>query len=141
MTADDVPELKKKVVRDGGDTLGYLETTIKYKFSLGLFDETGKLQAWLYGSDIGSHGTLGVTDGNKQKGAASALAVKFAQTLLKDIDMDFVWNTAHGNDAMNAMTAKFNSQKIGMTTWMSVKKRGTGKMIKLGMYQVFYPNV
>lgn len=133
-------EINEKLLREGGDNIGYLENTIKYKLSMGLFDENEKLQAWLYGVDIGTHGTLGVTDDHQQKGAASAIAVKFAQTLLSEVELDFVWNTAHGNDKAHGMAAKFNSKAIGTVTWMEVSKRVSKKMSKMGMYQIFYPN-
>jgi len=136
-----VPEVNQKIEREGGDNLGYIENTIKYKLSLGLVDETGKLQAWLYGVDLGTHGTLGVCEDSQQKGAASAISVKFAQMLLKDVELDFVWNTAHGNDKAHAMAAKFNSKAIGTVTWMAVNKIVSKKMTQMGMYQIFYPNI
>jgi len=141
LTLDDVNEINEKLLREGGDNIGYIENTIKYKLSLGLFDETGKLQAWLYGCDIGTHGTLGVTDGHQQKGAASAISVKFAQTLLRDIDMDLVWNTAHGNEKAHGMAAKFNGRATGTVTWMKVSRKVHNKMTQMGMYQIFFPKM
>lgn len=141
LTLDDVAEINQKLLREGGDSIGYIESTIKYKLSLGLVDQSGKLQAWLYGVDLGTHGTLGVTDDHQQKGAASAIAVKFAQMLLSEVELDFVWNTAHGNQKAHGMAAKFNSKAIGTVTWMEVNKRVSKKMSKMGMYQIFYPSI
>ncbi len=141
LTLDDVAEINQKLHREGGDNICYVENTIKYKLSLGLVDENDKLQAWLYGVDLGTHGTLGVTDGHQQKGAASAISVKFAQMLLKDVELDFIWNTAHGNDKAHGMAAKFNSKAIGTVTWMAVSQKVSKKMSQMGMYQIFYPSI
>lgn len=141
LTLDDVPEINQKLLREGGDNLSYIETSIKYKLSLGIFDEEGKVQCWLYGVDIGSHGTLGVTEGHQQKGAASAMSVKFVQMLVKDLDMDLVWNTHHGNDAAHALARRFKAKDIGTITWMAVNKVVSKKMTKMGMYQIFYPKL
>lgn len=80
-----------------------------------------------------------MTEGNKQKGTASALTVKFAQTLLTNEDVDYVFNVAHGNDAAHALFKRFNCKPIGTVTWMAVNKGVTSKMTKMGMYQIFYP--
>lgn len=141
LTLDDVSEINQKLLREGGDHLSYIEHSIKYKLSLGLFDENGVLQSWLYAVDIGSHGTLGVTENHQQKGAASAISVKFVQMLLKDLDMDLAWNTAHGNDAAHALAHRFNAKDIGTVTWMAVNKKVSKKMSQMGMYQIFYPKM
>lgn len=141
LTLEDVPEINQKLLREGGDHLSYIEHSIKYKLSLGLFDENGKIQSWLYGVDIGSHGTLGVTENHQQKGAASAISVKFVQMLLKDLDMDLAWNTAHGNDAAHALANRFKAKNLGTVTWMAVNKRVSKKMSQMGMYQIFYPKM
>jgi len=127
LTLDDVAEINEKLLREGGDHLGYVENSIKYKLSMGICDENGKLQVWLYAVDIGSHGTLGVTDQHQQKGAASAMSVKFVQTLLKDLDMDLAWNTQHGNDAAHALARRFKAKDIGTVTWMAVNKKVSKK--------------
>lgn len=106
---------------------------------MGLFDEKDALQAWVYAVDIGSHGTLGVTNDHQKKGAAGAISMKFIKLLLKDIDMDVVWNTAHGNEKAHAMALKFNSRPIGTVTWMAVNRKTSNKMSQMGMYQIFYP--
>lgn len=106
-------EINQKLLREGGDHLSYIQKSIQYKLSLGLFDEKGAIQCWLYAIDVGSHGTLGVTEGHQQKGAASAMSVKFVQLLLKDLDMDLAWNTAHGNDAAHALAHRFKAKDLG----------------------------
>jgi len=83
---------------------------------------------------------LGVTDGQQQKGAASALAVKFARTVLDEYGMATVWHVAHGNDIAHNMAKKFSGQLIDTVTWMSIRKRTSKKMTKMGMFQIFYPN-
>lgn len=141
LTQNDVSEINQKLLREGGDHLSYIEHSIKYKLSMGLFDENGVLQSWLYAVDVGSHGTLGVTEHHQQKGAASAISVKFVQTLLKDIDMDLAWNTAHGNDAAHALAHRFKAKNLGTVTWMAVNKKVSNKMSQMGMYQIFYPKM
>jgi len=141
LSLDDVPQINENLLREGGDNIGYVENSIKYKLTLGVFDENGKLQAWIFGVDLGVEGSLGTTDHHKRKGAASACAVKFAQTVLTDLDVDFVWNVAHGEDSAEGFARKFKGIPISTVTWMAVNKRVSKKMTQMGMYQIFYPKL
>ncbi|KAJ6643995.1 hypothetical protein Bhyg_08960 [Pseudolycoriella hygida] len=141
LTLDDLPEINQKVIREGGDHLNYIEHTINYKISLGLCDENGILQSWIYGVDVGTHGTLGVAENHKQKGVASAIGVKILKMIAEKHDMDLTWNTEHGNDAAHALSHRYRASNLGTVTWMSVNKRVTNKMSQMGMYQIFYPKL
>ncbi|XP_037030040.1 uncharacterized protein LOC119069924 [Bradysia coprophila] len=140
LTLNDVDEINQKVQREGGDNLRYIEHSIKYKLSLGLFDENNVMQSWVYGVDVGTLGTLGVTDEHKAKGAGSATSTTFAKVLLnQDTDFDIVWNCEHGNTAAHALAHRYKATNIGTVTWMAVNKRISTKMSQMGMYQIFYP--
>lgn len=140
LTLNDVDEINQKVQREGGDNLRYIEHSIKYQLSLGLFDERGVMQAWVYGVDVGTLGTLGVTDEHKAKGAGSATSTTFAKIILnQDTDVDIVWNAEHGNVAAHALAHRYRAKNIGTVTWMAVNKRVSKKMSQMGMYQIFYP--
>lgn len=139
---DDVDEIHTKVQREGGDNLQYIEHSIKYKLTMGLFDENGVMQSWVYATDVGTLGTLGVADEHKARGAGSAIAVHFGKILLaQDSDYDVIWNTAHGNVAAHAIARRFHAKDIGTVTWMAVNKRVSTKMSQMGMYQIFYPKL
>lgn len=127
------------MIREGGDNLNYVEHAIKYKLSLGLCDENGELQSWVYGCDVGTQGSLGVTDQYKQKGAGSACSIRFTKILAENFDMDLLWNAEHGNDAAHGLARRYKATNLGTVTWMAVNKRIHTKMSQMGMYQIFYP--
>ncbi|KAJ6637505.1 hypothetical protein Bhyg_10236 [Pseudolycoriella hygida] len=141
LTLNDLDDVKKKVVREGGDHLNYIELSIKYKISLGLCDENGTLQSWIYGVDVGTHGTLGVADNHKQRGVASAMGIQIAKLIVAEFDMDVVWNTEHGNDVAHLLPKRYGASDLGTVTWMAVNKRVSEKMSQMGMYQIFYPKL
>lgn len=99
-----------------------------------MFDENGKLQSWVSGCDIGTQGSLSVTERHQQKGLASALSIKFGKLVADKYDMDLVWNTEHGNDAEHELAHRCNAANLGTVTWMTVNKRPPGLVSLMGMY-------
>jgi len=138
---DDIDEINKCVPREGGDVLSYIPNSIKYKITLGLFDELGQLKGWAFGVDMGTTGTLGVTEDSQQRGVAGVLGVKFSNMIVDQNDMDLLWNVNHGNDKSHGLARKFGAKNIGTVTWMAVNRRVTKKMTKMGMFQIFYPKI
>jgi len=132
--------INKNVLREGGDNVNYVLNTIKYKETVGLYDDSNKLQGWVFGIDMGTMGTAGVTNEHSHKGGASALGVAYSKMMAKDHDMVTVWHVNHGNSKSHGLARKFMAKDIGTVTWMAVNKRTSAKMTQMGMFQIYYPS-
>lgn len=127
----------------GGDSIGYIENSLKYKLCLGLFDDKNSLQGWVLGVDLGTHGTLMTANEHQQKGIAGAVGVTFGKMVLQpeNGEFDSIWNVDHGNEKSQGLARKFGAIGVDTVTWMAVNKRVSSKMSQMGMYQIFYPKL
>lgn len=143
LNVDDIDIVNEKLLREGGDPIGYVENSLKYKLCIGLFDQKGVVQGFVLGVDMGTHGSVITASEHQHKGVAGAVGITYGKMVLEpeNGEFDSIWCVDHGNDKSHGLARKFGGIIVDTVTWMAINKRISKKMTQMGMYQIFYPKL
>jgi predicted GNAT family acetyltransferase len=100
-----------------------IKILIKYNISLGLFNESNELVAWIIQIDTGSLAILQVDENYLRKGYGEIVTRAMIKKIATEFEIDVTTNVEETNEISTALFAKLNFRDIGKSYWMIVAKK------------------
>lgn len=96
---------------------------IKNNLTIGLFDKTNELVAWVLQIDTGSLAVLQVDENHRRKGYGEVVTRVIAKKIAMDRDSDVTANVKKINQMSTNLFKKLNFKDIDKNYWMVLMQK------------------